>query len=91
MLTFQQFAEKPPGSFLIPTLLHQNIDRVAILVNGPQEVTRFVTDLDEHFVAMPDVTCTTLSFFQCTSVSWAKLATPLANGFIRDNDPAFSE
>ena len=29
-LTFQQFAEKPFGSFFIPTFLNQNIDRVAI-------------------------------------------------------------
>ena len=55
-LTFKQFTEKPLGSFLIPTFLHQNIDRVAILVNSPPEVTQFATDLDEHLVAIPGVT-----------------------------------
>ncbi len=47
--------EEVLGRRLVPPTLHQDIQHVAVLVNGPPEVVDFAVDRDEDFVEVPVV------------------------------------
>src|SRR6202007_1854171 len=56
--SFQEFAEKSPGGFFIPSTLHQNIQHVAILIHCSPKVMSLATDREEDLVQMPFVSTT---------------------------------
>jgi hypothetical protein len=90
-LAFEQATEKPFSSLLIAAALHENINDIAVLIDGSPQILLLSLNRDKHFVEMPGVTQAALSFFQFASISRTKLLTPLTNGFIGDGDAAFCE
>ncbi|MDQ1013572.1 hypothetical protein QFZ43_000121 [Streptomyces afghaniensis] len=50
-----QAAEEAPGRGLVPAVLHEDVQDVAVLVDGPPQVLRFSIDLDEDLVQVPFV------------------------------------
>jgi hypothetical protein len=51
----QQLLEEPLGSGAISSLLHQNIQDDAMLIDGAPQVVLHASDADEHFVEVPGV------------------------------------
>ncbi len=71
--------------------LHENINGIAVLVHGTPQIMSFPLDGHKHFIQMPRITKTTLSFLELACVWRPKFLTPLANGFIGDGDAAFGQ
>ena len=51
----QQFAEEPLGGLGIPAGLDQDVEHVAVLVDGPPQVVDRAVDAGEDFVEVPFV------------------------------------
>ena len=88
--TLQQLAEEALGGFLIPATLHQDIQDVAILVNGSPQVMILATDLDEYFIEVPLVARAGTSSTQLISVCLAELQAPFSNRLIGNDYPTHS-
>jgi len=54
-----RFVPSPCTSIVIP--LNQDIDQVAVLVDGPPQVVAFASDLHEDLVQVPDIAQPTLT------------------------------
>ena len=61
LLALQQLAEKACGSPAVATRLDEDIDDVAILIDGTPEIVSPSLDSDEDLVQVPDVAQSTLS------------------------------
>jgi hypothetical protein len=72
---------------LIPTALDQNIQDVAVLIDGPPEVVPCPIDGEEDFIEMPLITALGTPVSQLIGIRLPELQTPLTDGFIRDKDP----
>jgi hypothetical protein len=84
----EELAEKLLGGVLIPPPLYQNVEHDAVLIHGPPQIMPFLVDRDEHFIQMPLITRSGTPATQLVGVLLAKLATPLANRFVGDDDTA---
>lgn len=71
--------------------LHQDINRVAILIHRPPQILPFPLDDHKDFVDVPGIAQASLPFFEFVSIARTKLLTPLANSFIGDGDPSFGK
>ncbi len=54
-LTFQQFAEEAFGRTPIATWLDEDVDHVAVLIDGTPEIAPLTLDDHEEFVQVPRV------------------------------------
>ena len=71
--------------------MHQNSNGIAVLIHGPPPILAFSLNSDKDFVEGPDVTEAALAFLEFPSIGWAKLLTPLTNGFVGYRDASFGE
>ena len=60
LLPLQQLAEEATGRVSIPTWLHEDVDHVAVLVDGPPKILTLALDSHEELVKVPGVAQTTL-------------------------------
>ena len=90
-LTFQNLAKEALGGFLVSMARDQDIEDIAILIHRSPKIMTFAANRDEHFVHVSDVTESTLSSPQSTSIGWSKLPAPGSNGFIGYGDATLSE
>lgn len=51
----QEFAKEAFGGFGIAPSLHENIERLAILIHGAPQVVTFPSEADEQFVKVPRI------------------------------------
>jgi hypothetical protein len=79
------------GGYLIPSVLDQDVQHDAVLVNGSPQPVTFATDLQRNFVQMPLVACSHSSSTQPCRKCGSELGAPLADGLVADDDPAFRE
>ena len=91
LLVFQHLAKEALSGPLVSVACHQDIEDVAILVNGSPKITTFPSDGDEQLVHVPDVTEPTLSPPQSAGVLGSKLPAPGSNGFVRYGDATLRE
>ena len=89
-LAVDQAAKEADRSILIASLLHENINGIAVLIHGTPEIVALALDRDKYFVEMPGIAQAALVFFQSPRIRGAKLQAPLSNGFIRHRDATFS-
>src|SRR5215469_5404781 len=75
----------------IAARLHQNIDYVAILVDGAPEILQLAVDSKEDLVQMPVVAEPALSSLQLADIICAELLTPSPNRFIGYGDAPFRQ
>ena len=68
LLALQQLAEKACGSPTVATRLDEDIDDVAILIDGTPEIVPPSLDGDEDLVQVPDVAQPALSTPESASV-----------------------
>ena len=68
LLALQQLAEKACGRPAVATRLDENIEDVAILIDGTPEIAPLSLDGDEDLVQVPDVAQPTLSTLEPASI-----------------------
>jgi hypothetical protein len=61
---FEQFAEELLGSVLVASALHQDIQYIAILINGPPQRVPLPIDCEKDLIQMPFVSWSRTSAFQ---------------------------
>ncbi len=54
-LAFDETAEKPFGRTLIATVLHENINAIAVLIDGTPQIVPFPLDGHKDFVDVPGI------------------------------------
>ena len=90
-LSAQKPAEEPLCSASITSRLHQNVDYVAILVDGTPEILQFAVDSKEDLVQMPVVAEPALAPLQLADIICAELLTPPPNRFIGYENAPFRQ
>lgn len=76
---------------LVPTLGHQDVENITVLVNGSPQVDLPSVDLQEQLIYVPDVSQSASLLADCPRVSWPEFQTPEANYFVGDDDPSFRQ
>ena len=88
---FQQPAEKPRGGLAIQTRLRQDIDDLALLVDGPPEVLALAADRHEQFIEMPGVADRAGAPAEASCVGRAESLAPVPDRLVRDGDTTLSQ
>ena len=91
LLVFQHLAKEALSGPLVSVACHQDIEDIAILVNGSPKIMTFPSDGNEQLVHVPDVPEATLSPPQSAGIRWSKLPAPGSNGFVGYGDAALRE
>jgi hypothetical protein len=90
-LAFNQAAEEPDRRVLVAAALHQNIDRIAILIDRAPQIVLCALNGDNRFIEVSGIAQAALALFQFPRIRGAKLQAPLSNGFVGHDDAAFGE
>jgi len=85
-LAFELAAKEAFRGALIATTLHQNINRVAVLINRTPQILVFPLNGDKDFIQIPGIPQPPLSFFELPRILRPKLPAPLPNGLIGHRD-----
>jgi hypothetical protein len=82
----EKLTEELLGSLLVPSTLYQDSKHIPVLIHRPPQIMPYLVDRDEHFIHMPLITRPGTPATPLIGVLLAKLAAPLANGCVRDDD-----
>jgi hypothetical protein len=87
----EQLAKEPLCGPLVLAALHQDNQHVPLLIHGTLQIVTFSLDRQKHLVHMPLVARPGASAAQLIRVLLAKLAAPLADGFIGHDHSTFKQ
>ena len=87
----EQLAKEPRGGVAIPVRLEQDVNDLAVLVDGPPEVLTLATNGHEELVEMPRVADRPGPMPEPPGEREAEGLAPVPNGFVRDADAAVRE
>ena len=73
-------------NFFAACLLHENVEYLAVLVDGAPKILQLALDLQEHFIEMPPVTKSATTGTNPLGVHPPELQTPLADALIADRE-----
>ena len=90
-LTVKHPMQEALGGYLIASVLDQDVQNDAVLINGSPQPVAFATDPQRHLVQMPLVASSCSSSTQPCGEGGSELGAPLADGLMADLDPAFGE
>ena len=90
-MALQCLTEEPLGGQCITPALHEDVDHVAVLVDGAPEVVDLPAQRDKDLVNMPNITKPALPALEAPAVLGPELQTPAPNRLIGDDDASFSE
>ena len=90
-LTLQKLAKEALRCTTVAPRLDEDIDHVAVLVDGTPQILPFAVDRYEDFVQKPCISESTPATFQTPDIIETKLPTPPANGLIGHDDPSLGE
>src|SRR6266542_6410711 len=79
------------GSYLIASLLDQDVQYDAMLIHGSPQPVAFAADLQRHLVQMRLVAGAYSSSTQPGSEGGAEFGAPLADGLVADDDATLGE
>jgi hypothetical protein len=79
----EQLAKEPRGGVAIPARLEEDVDDLAVLVDGRPEVLTLATNRHEEFVEMPGVADGPGPMPESPGVGEAEGLAPVPNGFVR--------
>jgi hypothetical protein len=68
----------------VPKRLYENINDVAVSIDGPPQILSLTLNRDEHFIQMPGVTELTLATFPATGVLSSEFHRPLSDRLVSD-------
>ena len=87
-LPLEEFAEEPLGGLGVPAGLDQDVEDVAVLIDGPPQLLPTAVDRQEHLVEMPPVAGSGLAAAQPAGVLRPELGTPLPDRLVADDHAA---
>jgi len=87
----EQTTEELLGGRRVSAALDQDIEDVAVLIDGPPEIVLHPVDADEDLVEVPLVTRLRAPASQRVGVLLAERAAPLAHGLVGEDHPALGE
>src|SRR5262249_3244476 len=90
-LVSQQSLKESLGCTPIPMRLNENVDDVAVLIDGTPKVLLLAVDSHEQLVQMPSIAEATLSSSETLGIVGSELPAPSRDGFVRNDDAAFSK
>ncbi len=90
-LTLQELLKESPRRTPVPTGLYENVDHIAILINGAPEILPLSVDVHEHFVQEPRISEATLPSSQLPRIVGAEFPAPLPHRFVRHDDSPFGQ
>jgi hypothetical protein len=90
-LSAQKPAEEPLCSASITSRLHQNVDYVAILVDGTPEILQLAVDSKKDLVQVPVIAEPALSSLQLADIVCTELLTPPPNRFLGYENAPFRQ
>jgi hypothetical protein len=73
---------------LVPPALHQDIQDIPVLIDGPPEVVPLATDPKEYFVQVPRVARSRAPPPELVGIALTEFTTPFPDGLIRHDHPA---
>jgi hypothetical protein len=79
------------GCVAVPAGLEQDVDHIAVLVDGAPEVLALPPDGHKEFVQMPGVAHGAMRWRSRRAVGKAEGLAPLPDGFVRDEDATLGE
>jgi hypothetical protein len=71
--------------------VYEDIDEVAVLIDGAPQVPTLALDLHDHLVEEPPIAAWSLAFLDTPGVLGAESFAPLSNRFIGNAYPTFSQ
>jgi hypothetical protein len=90
-LTLEEPSEEALCGAPITTWLDEDVDHIAVQVDGTPEVLPLALDGDEEFVQVPRVTQPPFPPLQTAGIAGAKLPTPVADALVGDGDSALRQ
>jgi hypothetical protein len=91
LASFEELAEKLLRGLRVAAALHQHIQPVAVLIDGPPEVVPSPMDGEKHLVQLPFVPWSGTPAPKWLGILRPKRAVPLADGLIGHRDPTRKE
>jgi len=88
LTALEELAEELLGGPFVPSPLYQDVELHAILIHGPPQIMPLLIHRDENLIQVPLITRLGTSAAQVMRILLAKLAAPVAHGFVRDDDAA---
>ena len=88
---FQKFAEELLRCPLVAPALYQNVEYIAVLINGPPQIVMLPLDGQKHLIEVPLIAGSWTLTTQLIGILLAELATPLANRLIRHSNATFTQ
>jgi hypothetical protein len=85
---FEELAEELLRGFLVPPALHQDIEDMTVLIDGPPQIVPLTTDREKDLIQMPLVTLLRAPAPELIGILLAEFATPFPDGFVRDDHAA---
>jgi hypothetical protein len=87
LTVFEKLAEEFLDCFLTPPPLDENIQHLAPLIHRTPQTVILLLDRDEHLIQVSLITGTWTPASQLIGLLLAELPTPLADRFVRHDDP----
>jgi hypothetical protein len=88
---FEELAEELLGGLLIPPTLDQNVEDMAVPIDGSPEIMTLTLDGQKDLIQMPLIPRLRSAVAPLISIRLAKLATPFPDGFVGYHHPACKE
>ncbi len=82
---FQELTKEALGGAFVPVLLHEDVQHIAILIDGSSGVMTIASDGDKHLIHEPGVAQTSLAASKTSREHPAELETPLADRLVADD------
>jgi hypothetical protein len=84
----EPLAEKPLRRRLVPPALHQDIEDLTLLIDGPPEIVPLPVTREKDLLQRPCVPGLRPPMAELIRIRLPKLAAPFAHGFVGHRDPA---
>ena len=90
-LTLEQPSEEALCGAPISTWLDEDVDHIAVLVDGTPEILTLALDGDEELVQVPRVTQPPFPPLQTAGIAGTELPTPVADALVGNGDSALRQ
>ena len=90
-LTLEQSSEEALCGASITTWLDEDVDHIAVLVDGTPEILTLALDVDEELVQVPRISQSPFSPLQRPGILGADLPAPVADRFVGYGDSALRQ
>lgn len=91
LAAFEHLAEELLGRGVVPAALHEDIQHIAVLINGTPQVRRLAVDRQKDLIQVPLVAGLGAATAQSVGILLPERQTPLADRFVGHDHAAFGQ